>query len=155
MPWTAELQSTRPVLPLQHSEQRPRAVWWFPMQPRPMRSIPLPLYPMDRNFPWLRSAFSKLPSFHGLFESFESRVLNQCYVSQKSTGISQNNLVCWNFAHSSISTNQRVYDDNTAYKLTLTALEVGYRNFFASVLAGNQRGFAKAIRDSNVPRKDL
>jgi len=58
-------------------------------------------------------------------------------------------------AHSFIYINQRVYDDNTAYKLTLTALEVGYRNFFASVLAGNQRGFAKAIRDSNVPRKDL
>jgi hypothetical protein len=37
----------------------------------------------------------------------------------------------------------QVYDDDTAYRLTLTALEVGYRNFFASVLAGNQRGFAK------------
>lgn len=49
----------------------------------------------------------------------------------------------------------QIYDDNTAYKLTLTALEVGYRNFFASVLAGNQKGFAKAIRDSNVPREDL
>jgi len=49
----------------------------------------------------------------------------------------------------------QVYDDNTAYKLTLTALEVGYRNFFASVLAGNQRGFAKAIKESNIPREDL
>lgn len=49
----------------------------------------------------------------------------------------------------------QIYDDNTAYKLTLTALECGYRNFFASVLAGNQKGFAKAIRDSNVPREDL
>ena len=49
----------------------------------------------------------------------------------------------------------RIYDDNTAYKLTLTALEVGYRNFFASVLAGNQKGFAKAIRDSNVPREEM
>lgn len=39
----------------------------------------------------------------------------------------------------------QVYDDDTAYRLTLTALEVGYRNFFASVLAGNQRGFAKVI----------
>jgi len=37
----------------------------------------------------------------------------------------------------------QVYDDDTAYRLTLTALEVGYRNFFASVLAGNQKGFAK------------
>jgi len=49
----------------------------------------------------------------------------------------------------------QIYDDNTAYKLTLTALEVGYRNFFASVLAGNQRGFAKAIRDSSIPREDI
>ncbi len=49
----------------------------------------------------------------------------------------------------------QIYDDNTAYKLTLTALEVGYRNFFASVLAGNQRGFAKAIRDSSIPREDM
>ena len=52
-------------------------------------------------------------------------------------------------------TSSRIYDDNTAYKLTLTALECGYRNFFASVLAGNQKGFAKAIKDSNVPREDL
>jgi hypothetical protein len=37
----------------------------------------------------------------------------------------------------------QIYNDDTAYKLTLTALEVGYRNFFASVLAGNQKGFAK------------
>jgi hypothetical protein len=37
----------------------------------------------------------------------------------------------------------QIYDDETAYKLTLTALEAGYRNFFASVLAGNQKGFAR------------
>lgn len=49
----------------------------------------------------------------------------------------------------------QIYDDNTAYALTLVALEVGYRNFFASVLAGNQRGFAKAVRDSGIPREDL
>jgi hypothetical protein len=49
----------------------------------------------------------------------------------------------------------QIYDDNTAYKLTLMALECGYRNFFASVLAGNQKGFAKAIRDSNIPRNEL
>lgn len=49
----------------------------------------------------------------------------------------------------------QIYDDNTAYKLTLTALECGYRNFFASVLAGNQKGFAKAIKESNVPREEL
>lgn len=49
----------------------------------------------------------------------------------------------------------QVYDDDTAYRLTLTALEVGYRNFFASVLAGNQIGFAKAIKASGIPRDEL
>ena len=49
----------------------------------------------------------------------------------------------------------QIYDDDMAYKLTLTALEVGYRNFFASVLAGNQKGFARAIKDSLIPRSDL
>ena len=49
----------------------------------------------------------------------------------------------------------QIYDDEAARKLTLTALELGYRNFFASVLARNQRGFAKAIKESGVPREDL
>eukprot|EP00237_Pycnococcus_provasolii_P012246 CAMPEP_0205957346 /NCGR_PEP_ID=MMETSP1459-20131121/43260_1 /ASSEMBLY_ACC=CAM_ASM_001120 /TAXON_ID=41880 /ORGANISM="Pycnococcus provasolii, Strain RCC931" /LENGTH=175 /DNA_ID=CAMNT_0053329801 /DNA_START=29 /DNA_END=553 /DNA_ORIENTATION=+ len=49
----------------------------------------------------------------------------------------------------------QVYDDETARQLTLVALEVGYRNFFASVLARNQRGFAKAVRESDVPRSDI
>ncbi len=49
----------------------------------------------------------------------------------------------------------QIYSDDTAYKLTLTALEVGYRNFFASVLAGNQKGFARAIKDSGIPREEL
>lgn len=49
----------------------------------------------------------------------------------------------------------QVYGDETAYKLTMTALEVGYRNFFASVLAGNQKGFSRAVRDSGIPREDL
>ena len=49
----------------------------------------------------------------------------------------------------------QIYDNEKAYKLTLTALELGYRNFFASVLAGNQKGFAKAIRDSNIPLSEL
>jgi diketogulonate reductase-like aldo/keto reductase len=43
----------------------------------------------------------------------------------------------------------------TARKLTLTALELGYRNFFSSVLAQNQRGFAKAVKESGVPRDEL
>jgi diketogulonate reductase-like aldo/keto reductase len=49
----------------------------------------------------------------------------------------------------------QIYSDDTAYKLTLTALEVGYRNFFASVLAGNQKGFARAVKDSGIPREEL
>jgi len=49
----------------------------------------------------------------------------------------------------------QVYDDATAEKLTTVALEVGYRNFFASVLAGNQKGFARAIKASGVPRDEL
>ena len=46
----------------------------------------------------------------------------------------------------------QVYGDDTAYKLTLTALEAGYRNFFASVLAGNQKGFAKVSLSQCVTR---
>jgi diketogulonate reductase-like aldo/keto reductase len=54
-----------------------------------------------------------------------------------------------------VSFGLQIYDDAMAYKLTMTALESGYRNFFASVLAGNQRGFAKAIQDSQLPRSEL
>ena len=49
----------------------------------------------------------------------------------------------------------QVYDDDTARKLTTVALEAGYRNFFASVLAKNQKGFAQAVRDSGIPREEL
>jgi hypothetical protein len=49
----------------------------------------------------------------------------------------------------------QVYDDETARKLTLVALEAGVRNFFSSVLAGNQVGFAKAVKESGVPRQEL
>ena len=49
----------------------------------------------------------------------------------------------------------QVYDDNTAQKLTTLALEVGYRNFFSSVLARNQVGFARAIKASGIPRDEL
>jgi diketogulonate reductase-like aldo/keto reductase len=45
----------------------------------------------------------------------------------------------------------QIYDNDTAYRLTQTALEVGYRNFFASVLAGNQKGFARAVKDFLLP----
>jgi len=49
----------------------------------------------------------------------------------------------------------QIYNDDTAYKLTRTALDIGYRNFFASVLAGNQKGFAKAVKESGIPREEL
>tara|TARA_B100000513_G_scaffold186420_1_gene108144 strand:+ start:300 stop:1016 length:717 start_codon:yes stop_codon:yes gene_type:complete len=49
----------------------------------------------------------------------------------------------------------QVYDDATAEKLTTLALQEGYRNFFASVLAGNQRGFARAVKASGIPRAEL
>ena len=44
----------------------------------------------------------------------------------------------------------QIYDNDTAYRLTRTALEVGYRNFFASVLAGNQKGFVMRSPDGAV-----
>jgi len=49
----------------------------------------------------------------------------------------------------------QVYDDDTAKELTLIALEVGHRNFFSSVLARNQRGFARAVKESGIPRSEL
>ena len=49
----------------------------------------------------------------------------------------------------------QIYDDATAERLTLLALEAGFRNFFASVLAGNQRGFARAIKRAQLPRDEL
>lgn len=33
--------------------------------------------------------------------------------------------------------------------------QVGYRNFFSSVLAYNQRGFAAAIKEAGIPRSEL
>lgn len=55
----------------------------------------------------------------------------------------------------SVSFGLWVWPDNAATQFTLTALEVGYRNFFASVLAFNQRGFAAAVKQSNVSRSEL
>ena len=49
----------------------------------------------------------------------------------------------------------QIYDDDTARRLTLQALEAGFRCFFTSPEAGNQRGFANAIRDSGIPREQL
>ena len=70
---------------------------------------------------------------------------------QKQQGVKLNTGV--NFPYSSFGL--QVYDDSAGEKLTRIALDTGYRNFFASVLAGNQRGFAKAVKASGVPREDI
>lgn len=49
----------------------------------------------------------------------------------------------------------QIYDDGQAQDLTLEALQVGYRNFFASVLARNQKGFARGFKQSGVPRDEV
>lgn len=55
----------------------------------------------------------------------------------------------------SVSFGLQVYDDDTAEKLTTLALEAGIRNYFSSVLAGNQQGFGSAIAKTSVPRSDI
>lgn len=47
------------------------------------------------------------------------------------------------------------YDDATAERLTLMAIEAGFRNFCAQSAAKNQRGFARGVKASGVPRDDL
>jgi diketogulonate reductase-like aldo/keto reductase len=49
----------------------------------------------------------------------------------------------------------QIYDDATAQRLTLQAIEAGFRSFFSSPEAGNQLGFARAICASAVPREQL
>lgn len=49
----------------------------------------------------------------------------------------------------------QIYDDVSAQRLTLQAIEAGFRSFFTSPEAGNQLGFARAIRESGVPRDQL
>ena len=56
-----------------------------------------------------------------------------------------------------VSFGLQVYDDPTALKYTTLALQAGIRNFFASVLAGNQKGFGEALKaaSSKVARKEI
>lgn len=49
----------------------------------------------------------------------------------------------------------QVYDDATAQQLTEVALSLGFRNFFASVLARNQKGFARGFKAAGVPRSEI
>ncbi len=54
-----------------------------------------------------------------------------------------------------VSFGLQVYDDATAQQYTSLALKAGVTNFFASVLAGNQKGFGAALAASDVPRDNL
>ena len=54
-----------------------------------------------------------------------------------------------------VSFGLQIYDDATAEQLTLRALEAGFRNFFASALAQNQRGFVRGVRASGIARDEL
>lgn len=54
-----------------------------------------------------------------------------------------------------VSFGLQIYDNERARRYTLTALEAGYRNFFASVLAGNQQGFGRAVRESGIDRSEI
>jgi diketogulonate reductase-like aldo/keto reductase len=49
----------------------------------------------------------------------------------------------------------QVYGDDTAENLTKTAINAGFRNIFTSVLAGNQPGVGRALKEATVPRKEL
>jgi 2,5-diketo-D-gluconate reductase A len=57
----------------------------------------------------------------------------------------------------SVSFGLQVYDDATAEKYTGFALQAGVKNFFASVLAGNQAGFGRAVQKYRLffPRETL
>ena len=47
------------------------------------------------------------------------------------------------------------YDDATAERLTVMAIEAGFRNFCVQSAAKNQRGFARGVKASGIPREDL
>ncbi|KAJ1459132.1 NADP-dependent oxidoreductase domain-containing protein [Pelagophyceae sp. CCMP2097] len=49
----------------------------------------------------------------------------------------------------------QVYGDEEAKQYATMALDTGYRNFFASVLAGNERGFTKALKASKIDRSQV
>jgi len=47
------------------------------------------------------------------------------------------------------------YGNSIAEELTVTAIKVGFRNFFASIHVRNQRGFAAGVAASGIPRDKL
>ena len=46
-------------------------------------------------------------------------------------------------------------DDDSAYRVTSEALEIGYRHIDTATIYKNERGVGKAIRESGIPRDDL
>ena len=46
-------------------------------------------------------------------------------------------------------------DDDSAYRVTSEALEIGYRHIDTATNYKNERGVGKAIRESGIPRDDL
>jgi 2,5-diketo-D-gluconate reductase A len=101
---------------------------------------------------WSTTAAAVLPSSSFWLSREEQQ---PAATTTTSTTIQPTVLLDGNIAFPLVSFGLQIYDDDTAYRLTSTALQVGYRNFFASVLAGNQRGFAKAVRDSQIERSEL
>jgi len=49
----------------------------------------------------------------------------------------------------------QIYSNSQATALTKVALAAGFRNFFSSVLANNQKGFSAGVAASSVPRKQI
>lgn len=49
----------------------------------------------------------------------------------------------------------QIWSDNKCRGLTKSAIKVGFRNFFSSVLARNQRGFAQGVQDTGIARSEL
>ena len=47
-----------------------------------------------------------------------------------------------------VSFGLQVYSDDTAEQLTKIAIDAGIKNFFSSVLAGNQVGFGRGVQDA-------
>ena len=77
------------------------------------------------------------------FASTNNNVLGERVVKEPNSNIAKLNN---GMSFPKVSFGLQVYDDATATKYTKLALEAGIRNFFSSVLAGNQKGFGVAVK---------
>ena len=77
------------------------------------------------------------------FASTNNNVLGERVVKGPNSNIAKLNN---GMSFPKVSFGLQVYDDATATKYTKLALEAGIRNFFSSVLAGNQKGFGVAVK---------